>query len=238
VEPPYRILWISADAMLREAMDVVLTHHGFSVSVHGGGVSALADLRHGSVDVVLLHLGLTDMPGLTACRRFREATSVPLLVVLDRPDEVYRLAALYLGATEVIPQPVDMAYLLTRLGRLAETARAAEMGRGGLVVDHERHRVYFRNQRVDLTRREFQLIATLARARGAVVSREVLLDRVWGSQGVDLDLRTVDSTVARIRRKFLQQFRETPIETVSGVGYRLRVDPAPSAPLSRSPSPG
>ncbi|MCL8208292.1 MAG: response regulator transcription factor [Actinomycetia bacterium] len=166
------------------------------------------------------------MPGLAACRRFREATSAPLVVLLDRPDEIYRLAALYLGATEVMAQPVNVAYLLARLAQLADGARMEGSVGRSLVIDQDHHRVYFRNQPVDLTRREFQLIATLARARGAVVTREVLLDRVWGMEAADLDLRTVDSTVARVRRKFLQQFSETPIETVPGVGYRLREDPA------------
>ncbi|MCL8207524.1 MAG: response regulator transcription factor [Actinomycetia bacterium] len=217
------VLWVSGDPTYREALKLVLTHHGFTVVDVATGAEGLRALDAGGFDAVVLDLWIKDLPGFSACHRFRSAASgVPIVALADGSDEVYQLAAVYAGANESLPKPLHVSHFLERLAYWVRAPRPVAERDVEVIVDPDRRTVYFRGEPVDLTSREFQLLQTLAQSPGVVIPRETLLDRVWGIEALDLELRTVDATVARIRKKFWEKFQETPIETVPGFGYRLR----------------
>lgn len=216
------VLWVSGEPTYREALTLVLTRHGFTVVDVATGAEGLRALDAGGFDAVVLDLWVKDLPGFSVCHRFRSATDAPIVALADGSDEVYQLAAVYAGANESLPKPLHVSRFLERLSYWVRTPRPAVHRDVEVVVDAERREVYYRGEPVDLTSREFQLLHTLAQSPGVVIPRETLLDRVWGIEGLDLELRTVDATVARIRKKFWEKFQETPIETVPGFGYRLR----------------
>jgi two-component system response regulator MtrA len=217
------VLFVGQDLVYREAVALVLQHQGFSVTETASGAEGLEALAQGGLDVVLIDLWVADMPGFSVCKRFRAATNLPVVVLVNGSEEVYQVAAVHSGANEAVAKPVRVAFLTERLWYWVRAPRIAD-GRdvGEVHIDEERREVYYRGQQVELTTREFQVLAALAASPGVVISRDTLLDRVWGLEALELEMRTVDATVARIRKKFWERFQETPIETVPGVGYRLR----------------
>jgi DNA-binding response OmpR family regulator len=194
--------------------------HGYGVTLAGDAGSALAE-RGDPPALILLDLGLPDLDGVDLCRRLRGRSDVPIIVVTARGDEGARVTGLRAGADDYVVKPFGIAELLARmeavLRRTGTVAPTTAVDVGDVHVDLARREVTAGGHEILLTRKEFDLLAALARRRGEVVARDELLAVVWDTAWVGSS-RTLDVHVATLRAKL---GRPAVIETVRGVGYRL-----------------
>jgi len=214
----------------RDIRDLVLFHlerEGFQVSSASSGEEALRQVRHASPDLVLLDLMLPAMGGLEVCRKLRQdpaTAALPIVMLTAKGDEVDRVLGLELGADDYIVKPFSPKELLARVRAVLRRARpapgAAGIAIGALAIDPGTRTVTVQGAPLTLTHKEFELLSALADAQGRVLSREFLLDRVWGySRAGEIESRTVDVHVRRLRVKLGPEGRR--ILTVKSVGYRL-----------------
>jgi len=207
-----------------------LTRDGFRCRTAGDGAEALARLRAGLPDLVVLDLMLPGMDGLELTRRLRAEPAwarLPIIMLTAKADEVDRIVGLEMGADDYVAKPFSPKELLARVRAVLRRARPADDGRalagGGITLDSGRHRVTVAGAPVELTPKEFDLLHALMTAAGRVLSREFLLDRVWGYARADeLESRTVDVHVRRLRAKLGDAGRR--IATVKSVGYRFEAE--------------
>lgn len=219
------------DAIL-QLVDYNLRQAGYDVVLAADGAGALASFAADAPDLIVLDVMLPDIDGFEVCRRIRRTSSVPVLFLTARDDERDKVAGLDLG-DDYLTKPFSPAELVARvraiLRRIGPTesepgAAAGEVLLAGPVrIDIGRHEVHVGERHVSLTPREFALLTALARSHGLVLSRDKLLDLIWGP-GYFGDHRVVDVHVKNLRDKLGPGPGGEPvIETVRGVGYRLRV---------------
>lgn len=174
-----------------------------------------------NVDVVLLDLGLPDGDGLDVLRELRRTSDVPVIIATARGDEADRIVGLELGADDYVVKPFSVRELAARVRAVSRRRRVeASLETSRLVVDRNRHAVTLDTVAVDLTAKEFDLLAVLAEEPGRAVTRQELFARVWDPVWVGTG-KTLDVHIASLRKKLGDA---TLIETVRGVGYRLSVD--------------
>ena len=214
----------------RDIRDLVLFHlerEGFQVSSASSGDEALRQVRHASPELVLLDLMLPAMGGLEVCRKLRQdpaTVALPIVMLTAKGDEVDRVLGLELGADDYIVKPFSPKELLARVRAVLRRAKpapgAAAIAMGALAIDPGTRTVTVQGAPLTLTHKEFELLSALADAQGRVLSREFLLDRVWGySRAGEIESRTVDVHVRRLRVKLGPEGHR--ILTVKSVGYRL-----------------
>jgi two-component system, OmpR family, response regulator RegX3 len=176
-----------------------------------------------NVDVVLLDLGLPDGDGIDVLRELRRNSDVPVIIATARGDETDRIVGLELGADDYVVKPFSVRELAARVRAVARRRRIdTSLESGRLVVDRTQHRVLVDGQPVELTAKEFDLLAVLAEEPGRAVPRQELFSRVWDPVWIGTG-KTLDVHVASLRKKLGDS---ELIETVRGVGYRLAVDKA------------
>lgn len=229
-----RILLVEDDNRFADALMVALRRQGFDVH---RAVTAAEALAAPGADLVLLDLGLPDMDGVEVCRRLREAGETAIIAVTARGDERDRVIGLRSGADDYLVKPFGIAELMARIDavmrRVRPVARPVVTARG-VRIDLGRHLVTASDgSPVTLTRKEFELLAALARQPGIVVPRERLLLEVWRSTWRGAQ-RTLDVHVATLRGKLGDP---KVIRTVRGVGYRLAVDEAGPEGRHEAPRP-
>jgi DNA-binding response OmpR family regulator len=216
-----RLLIVEDDNRVASALAGVMTRHGFTVFRASTGAEALE--RSGEADVVLLDLGLPDMDGFDVCRRIRAGSDVPVIVVTARADLSARVHGLNLGADDYMVKPVSGAELVARIHAVTRRGRGEGERPGGavvvgpLTVDPAARTAHLAGAPVTLTRREFDLLAALARQPGVVYRREHLVAEVWGTHDASAE-RTLEVHIGSLRAKL---GAHELIETVRGVGYRL-----------------
>jgi DNA-binding response OmpR family regulator len=224
-----RILLIEDDADIALSLKYNLEKEGaFEVVDVRDGETGLRSALESPPDLVLLDLNLPGMDGLEVCRRIRRAkatASVPIIMLTARADEGQRVAGLDLGGDDYVTKPFSVKEVLARvravLRRYDRSGFEDEtFSDGPLAVDFAARRVRVAGAEVALTRKEFDLLSDLVRNRGRVLTRDRLLERVWGYVNPG-ETRTVDVHVRRLREK-LGEAVEPRIETVVGVGYRYR----------------
>jgi DNA-binding response OmpR family regulator len=176
-----------------------------------------------NVDVVLLDLGLPDGDGIDVLRELRKTSDVPVIIATARGDETDRIVGLELGADDYVVKPFSVRELAARVRAVARRRRIdTSLESSRLVVDRTQHRVLVDGQPVELTAKEFDLLAVLAEEPGRAVPRQELFSRVWDPVWIGTG-KTLDVHVASLRKKLGDP---ELIETVRGVGYRLAVDKA------------
>ncbi|HEU5213130.1 MAG TPA: response regulator transcription factor [Gaiellaceae bacterium] len=214
-----RVLVVEDEDAIAEPLAEGLRREGFEVARASTGGEALAA---GAADVILLDLRLPDMDGLDVCRRVRERSSVPIIVVTARGEEADRVVGLELGADDYVVKPFGLRELIARIRavtrRTQDRPPDAPVRIGPVVVDTRARRVLVDGNEVDLTPKEFDLLAALVRDPGAAVSRRRLLEDVWDTTWYG-STKTIDVHVAALRRKLGDPGL---IETVRGVGFRVR----------------
>jgi len=225
------VLIIEDDPDIALSIKYSLEREGeFRVSVAPDGETGLAEARRRPPDLVLLDLNLPEIDGAEVCRVLRrrpETASVPIIMVTARVDERSRVAGLDLGADDYVTKPFSVKEVMARVRAVLRRARAPHHASGSrrsgpVALDEARRLVTVAEREVRLTRKEFDLLAELLRRPGLVLTREQLLERVWGYDHPGAT-RTVDVHVRQLRRKLGPEGAER-IETVVGVGYRLRGD--------------
>jgi DNA-binding response OmpR family regulator len=224
---PSRVLIVEDEPDIRELVVHHLKREGYLVSAASSGEEALRQAHAVPPDLVILDLMMPVMDGLEVCRRLRQdpATAMlPIVMLTAKGDEVDRVVGLEIGADDYIVKPFSPKELLARvravLRRSGPAPGAAPLTLGALIMDLGTHTVSVDGLALALTPKEFDLLRALVEARGRVLSREFLLDRVWGyASASEIESRTVDVHVRRLRVKLGPEGRR--ILTVKSVGYRL-----------------
>jgi two-component system, OmpR family, response regulator len=197
-----------------------LSRDGYGVVWVRSGEEALVELVRHSVRIVVLDIGLPGMDGFEVCRQIRSRSSVPILIVTARDEEPDRVAGLELGADDYITKPFSPRELVARVKAILRRAEPAPtepiLTLGDIVVDMQGREVSVGGEAVELTAKEFDLLACLLENPGIVLSRDTLLDRAWGTTYPG-GTRTVDVHVGQLRRKL---GRPALIRTVRGAGYK------------------
>jgi DNA-binding response OmpR family regulator len=221
------VLVVEDEPTLVATLRYNLEREGHKVLTATDGESGLSLARSQHPDVVLLDLMLPGMGGLELCRILRRETSVPILMLTAKAEEMDKVVGLELGADDYLTKPFSMRELMARVGALlrrAEMAPSSEretLTAGDVIVDLTRRQATKAGQELPLKPKEFELLAFLMRNRGRAFTREQLLDRVWGYDFAG-DTRTVDVHVSWLRQKIENEpSKPTRLITVRGVGYRL-----------------
>jgi DNA-binding response OmpR family regulator len=214
-----KILLVEDEDSIAEPLEAGLRREGFDVERAATAADALAAP---AADCVLLDLRLPDEDGYTVCRRLRERSQVPIIMVTARGEEVDRVIGLELGADDYVVKPFGLRELIARIRAVTRRAPApASTGPvrvGPLEVDARTRRAQLAGKALELTAKEFDILATLAEDAGAVVTRNQLLERIWGVAWYG-QTKTLDVHVGALRRKLGDPGW---IETVRGIGFRLR----------------
>ena len=222
------VLVVEDENKLRELVRAYLEHEDLVVYSTGSGAEALQVGRRSPLDLVVLDLGLPDVPGEEVARELRAGSDVPIIMLTAKSEERDRIAGLELGADDYVTKPFSPRELVLkslavlRRGRSpGEEAPVSSFGSGELIIDDERHRVLVRGAPVELTPTEWGIVTALARVPGRVYSRYELINLVRGYEFEGYE-RTVNSHVKNLRHKVeVEAGNPRIIETVLGSGYRL-----------------
>lgn len=214
-----RVLLVEDDDAIAEPLAQGLEREGLEVMRVASGREALTAEP---ADLVLLDLGLPDLDGLEVCRQLRARSTVPVIVITARGEEVDRVLGLELGADDYVVKPFGFRELMARIRavtrRTSGASVAAVIRAGDLEIDLRARRVTLGGTDIDLTRKEYDLLALLAQDQGAVCTRQQILELVWDEHWYG-PTKTLDVHIAALRKKLGDP---TLIETVRGVGFRLR----------------
>ncbi|MFM2308769.1 MAG: hypothetical protein RLY87_890 [Chloroflexota bacterium] len=221
------ILLVEDDATLAEALKYNLEREGYQVLSAADGMTALEIARRDTPDILVLDVMLPRLDGFSVCRMLRKESSIPILMLTARQDEVDRIAGLELGADDYLTKPFSVGELLARVRAILRrtdrqpTSTSDAVVIGGIKLDTGSRRVWRDDAEVQLSQKEFDLLTCLMRNRGLALSRDVLLERVWGGDYVG-DGRTVDVHIRWLREK-IESDPSAPayVQTVRGIGYRF-----------------
>jgi DNA-binding response OmpR family regulator len=220
-----KILIVEDDATVRETLALNLRAEGYEVHSAEDGESALKLFRELQPDLIVLDVMLPKLDGLTVCRIIRKESKVPIIILTARGTETDKIVGLEIGADDYIVKPFSLGEFLARvraaLRRGAVAPATEELSSGNLRIDLIARRTYLGESELQLAPREFDLLSTLMRHTGAVLTRDLLLTRVWGDDYLG-DARTVDVHIRWLRQK-IEEDPSSPerIITLRGVGYRF-----------------
>jgi len=219
-----------------DALQIGLGAEGFAVTVARDGNEALARFEERDYDVVLLDMMLPRLSGIDVCRQIRAKSAVPIIMVTAKAEEIDTVVALEMGADDYVTKPYRLRELVARMRAVLRRRPSDErdvpddhfevIELGDIRLEIDRRRSIVRGEEVHLRRKEFDLLAILMENAGRVLTREVLIDRIWGSDYFG-DTKTLDVHVKRVRA-LIEADPKTPVmlTTVRGVGYRFDA-PAP-----------
>ncbi len=222
-----KVIVVEDNKKLARFLQKAFEEEGYAVDSAEEGNEAIERISNGDYDLVILDWMLPGVDGLTVCRTLRSrGVTTPVLILTARAEVPERIAGLDAGADDYLPKPFDLGELLARARALGRRGTSAEgMGKvGPLVLDRLERHATLNGQPIDLTPREFALIAYLARESGRVVPRSELLRKVWETT-YDPGSNVVDAHIKKLREKLSEY--STLIETVRGVGYRIVPADAP-----------
>jgi two-component system response regulator ChvI len=227
------IALVDDDRNILTSVSMTLEQEGFTVRTYTDGESALQGMTARPVDLAVLDIKMPRMDGMELLQRLRQRSSIPVIFLTSKDEEVDELMGLRLGADDYITKPFSQRLLLERIRALLRrneagkaegsgTAPGGVMTRGDLVLDETKHQCTWRGNDIQLTVTEFLLVKALAARPGMVKSRDQLIDAAYG-ENIYVDDRTIDSHVKRIRKKFRTGTEEfNHIETLYGIGYRYK----------------
>ncbi len=226
---PEKILVVDDEPSILTLVEYHLKKAGYQVMTAEDGAQALDKAIREKPDLMVLDVMLPDLDGFEVCRQLRKAADTPILFLTARDDEIDRIVGLELGADDYLTKPFNpreltarVKAILRRTNPVQKSDDAERIDAGDLVIDLRRHEVLLRGEAVALTPKEFELLETLARNSVMAMSRELLLDRVWGSDFFG-DARIVDVHISHLRDKIeIDPGQPTYVKTVRGVGYKFR----------------
>ena len=225
-----RVLVVEDEESYSDALAYMLRKEGYEVGVANTGPDALAEFDRAGADVVLLDLMLPGLPGTEVCRQIRQTSSVPIIMVSAKDDEVDKVVGLELGADDYVTKPYSPRELVARIRAVLRRGHEpdvapATLEAGPVRMDVERHVVTVDGSEQRLPLKEFELLEMFLRNPGRVLTRGQLIDRVWGSDYVG-DTKTLDVHVKRLRAK-IESDPANPqhLVTVRGLGYKYEAAP-------------
>ena len=218
------ILLVEDEEKLARMVEMELKYEGYQVEKAFDGRTGLDRARSGEFDLILLDIMLPQLSGMEVLRRLRKESTVPVIMLTARDSVMDKVAGLDSGANDYITKPFAIEELLARIRaalRNKDNQRSEELTVGDLVMDVERHLVTVQGKNVELTKKEFDLLHYLLENKGRVMSREALLDSVWGFDFVG-ETNSVDVYIRFLRSKIDEAFGVKLIHTVRGVGYVIK----------------
>ena len=233
-ETRVRVLLVEDEESFVDALSIGLDREGFDVSVARDGQEAVNLFGAGHFDVVLLDLMLPKVSGLDVCRVIRAASDVPIIIVSAKGEEVDMVLMLEIGADDYVTKPYRLRELVARIRAVLRRRESIDhdhvdedqLLRGDIRMDVDARRCYIRGEEIKLRKKEFALLRLLLENPGRVLTREVLIDRVWGNDYVG-DTKTLDVHIKRLRTLIEDNPKvPTHITTVRGVGYRFELTKA------------
>jgi two-component system response regulator ChvI len=227
-----RIALVDDDRNILSSLTITLEAEGFEVETYNDGQSALDAFNRRMPDMAVLDIKMPRMDGMDLLQRLRQKTSMPVIFLTSKDDEIDEVLGLRMGADDYVKKPFSQRLLVERIrallrrqeaiasGEVATTEETKLMERGSLTMDPLRHAVTWRGMDVALTVTEFLLLQALAQRPGFVKSRDQLMDVAYDDQ-VYVDDRTIDSHIKRLRKKLRMVDNDfSAIETLYGIGYR------------------
>lgn len=226
-----RILIVEDEESYREPLVYQLTREGYEVSAAATGEEGLELFTHGGIDLVLLDLMLPGIDGTTLCRRIREQSRVPIIMLTAKSTEIDKVVGLEIGADDYVTKPYSFRELLARIRAvLRRNQNAQQQGSadddvplicGDIVMRVGQHQVVVRGESVFFPLKEFELLEYLMQNKGRVLTRHQLIDRIWGADYVG-DTKTLDVHVKRVRAKIEEEPSHPKyLSTVRGLGYKI-----------------
>jgi two-component system, OmpR family, response regulator RegX3 len=224
-----RVLVVEDEDSFSDALSFMLRKEGYEVFVAADGNAALADFDKHGPDLILLDLMLPGISGTEVCRTIRSKSSVPIIMVTAKDGEVDKVVGLELGADDYVTKPFSSRELLARIRAVLRRHGEQEellpptVEAGGVRIDVERHVVSVRGSNITMPLKEFDLLEFLVRNSGRVLTRNQLIDRVWGADYVG-DTKTLDVHIKRLRAKIeVDPANPVHILTVRGLGYKYEI---------------
>ena len=222
-----RVLVVEDEESFSDALSFMLRKEGFEVGIAATGTDAVAQFDQNGADVILLDLMLPGMSGTEVCRTLRQRSAVPIIMVTAKDGEVDKVVGLELGADDYVTKPFSSRELVARIRAVLRRSGEPEellpvtLEAGPVRMDVERHVVSVNGTQISLPLKEFELLELLLRNAGRVLTRGMLIDRVWGSDYVG-DGKTLDVHVKRLRAK-IETDPAAPVHlvTVRGLGYKF-----------------
>ncbi|MFL5980376.1 MAG: response regulator transcription factor [Gaiellaceae bacterium] len=218
------VLVVEDEASIASFVSLYLKNAGYEVRTATNGTDALASVQNQQPSLIVLDLMLPDIDGIEICRRIRQKSDVPILMLTARDEDVDKIIGLEVGADDYMTKPFNPRELVARVksilrrsGPAEREKQTAQLRHGDLLVDSGRREVFVGEEEIQLAPKEFDLLWELLDHRGLVLTRDQLLERVWGYTFAG-DTRTVDVHVRQLRRKLGDA---SPIVTVWGVGYKV-----------------
>jgi two-component system response regulator RegX3 len=221
-----RVLVVEDEESYSDPLAYMLRKEGFEVAVANNGPDAITDFERNGADIVLLDLMLPGLPGTEVCRRIRQTSNVPVIMVSAKDTEVDKVVGLELGADDYVTKPYSPRELVARIRAVLRRGHEvdlepATLEAGPVRMDVERHVVTVGGEDARLPLKEFELLEMFLRNTGRVLTRGQLIDRVWGSDYVG-DTKTLDVHVKRLRAKIEPDPAQPKyLVTVRGLGYKL-----------------
>lgn len=230
-----RVLVVDDEPAYRDGLRAALGAEGFAVDVAADGEEALRMFESQPPDLVLLDVMLPRISGIDVCRRIRAADATPVIMVSARSSEIDTVVGLEIGADDYVAKPYRVRELVARMRTVLRRAEARPgveadadgiddvLAVGDVTLDRDRYEVTVAGQRVDLPLKEFEVLALLMENAGRVVTRETLIDRVWGFDYVG-STKTLDVHIKRLRSRIdPDRSKPEPIVTIRGLGYKYAV---------------
>ena len=220
-----KVLVIDDEQAILDLLEMILKREQFQVAVANNGRTALALFDSFKPDIVILDLMLPDISGHDLCKEITKRRKTPIVMLTAKDDIVDKVLGLELGADDYITKPFSIREMLARVKAVLRRASIQQMNKvfkfGNICIDFEKHEVLNNHKKVDLTLKEFELLEILVKSKGRVVTREFLLEKVWGYEYVG-ETRTVDVHIRHLRQKIEEDDKNPQyIETVRGIGYRF-----------------
>ena len=223
-----KILIVEDDQKISRFLELELQHEGYETDVAADGREGLSKVNNQKFDVVLLDLMLPNLSGIEVCRRMRKAEDHTPVIMLTAKDDVSdKVTGLDSGADDYVTKPFAIEELLARIRVAVSRTRRSEQNpnleMGLLMIDGNAHKVMYDSQEIDLTGREYDLLLYLMENRGTALSRDKILNEVWGFSYMG-ETNVVDVYVSYLRTKIDQRFDVSVVKTVRGVGYIIEAD--------------
>jgi len=223
----YRILIIEDEKQMAQLLEMELVHEGYIVDKAYDGIAGLDKLKNADYDLVLLDLMLPGLNGIEVCRRLRQFSNVPVIILTAKSEVPDKVTGLDAGANDYLPKPFAIDELLarvrvyTRNGMFKNTKNRLVVN--DIVMDNEKHQVWRAGKEIELTKKEYDLLEMLLINKNVVLSRAQLIEGVWGYE-YEGEANVVDVFIRYLRSKLDDGFEKKVITTVRGVGYVIKGD--------------